>query len=49
VAGLNLSKLGIDLEKYERGRKKMKQNLGFSNSRIDTRPEQLIVALGLSL
>lgn len=47
--GLNLGKLGIDL-RYERGLKENEAEFsGLSNSRIDTRPEQLIVALSLSL
>ena len=47
--GLNLGKLGVDL-RYERGLKENEAEFsGLSNSRIDTRPEQLILALSLSL
>jgi hypothetical protein len=47
--GLNLGKLGLDL-RYERGLKENEaRNTGIDNSRIDTRPEQLILALSLSL
>jgi hypothetical protein len=47
--GLNLGNLGLDL-RYERGLKENEaRDTGVSNSRIDTRPEQLIFALSLSL
>lgn len=53
-AGLNLGKLGIDL-RYERGfsdneARFINTNLtNLPNSRIDTRPEQLILSLSLKL
>ncbi|PRP66800.1 porin family protein [Nonlabens agnitus] len=51
--GLNLGKLGIDL-RYERGfndneAEFINDNTSINRSRIDTRPEQLILALSLSL
>ena len=47
--GLDLGRLGIDL-RYERGFKENEVEFsGINPSRIDTRPEQLIVALSLSL
>ncbi|WP_188652250.1 outer membrane beta-barrel protein [Yeosuana aromativorans] len=51
--GLNFSKVGIDL-RYERGFSKNEatfvNNIGLSNpSRIDTRPDQLILGLSLEL
>lgn len=47
--GLNLGSLGIDL-RYERGFNDNEVEFsGLSNSRIDTRPEQLIIALSLAL
>lgn len=47
--GVNIGNLGLDL-RYERGLSENEaQFSGLSNSRIDTRPEQLIVALSLSL
>jgi len=47
--GLNLGSLGIDL-RYERGFNENEAEFsGLNNSRIDTRPEQLIIALSLSL
>lgn len=47
--GLNLGRLGVDL-RYERGLNENEVEFsGINNSRIDTRPEQLILALSLSL
>ncbi len=51
--GLNLKKLGIDL-RYERGFNNneanfINTNIGSSESRIDTRPDQLILSLSLLL
>lgn len=47
--GLNLGRLGVDL-RYERGFNDNEAEFsGLDNSRIDTRPEQLILALSLSL
>ncbi|MDE3744099.1 outer membrane beta-barrel protein [Maribacter polysaccharolyticus] len=51
-AGLNLGKLGIDL-RYERGFSENEAtfvgNLGSGASRIDARPDQLILSLSISL
>ena len=51
--GLNLNKTGVDL-RYERGFNKNEgtfvNNIGLANpSRIDTRPDQLILSLSLIL
>jgi len=47
--GLNFEQFGIDL-RYERGLSKNEANLtGVSNSRVDTRPEQLILSLSVKL
>ncbi len=47
--GLNLGRLGIDL-RYERGFNDNEVEItGINANRIDTRPEQLILALSLSL
>lgn len=50
--GLNLNKLGIDL-RYERGfsdnEATFLSNNGIGNSRLDTRPDQLILSLSLIL
>ncbi|MCF7561746.1 PorT family protein [Sabulilitoribacter multivorans] len=50
--GLNLNKLGIDV-RYERGFNNNEAtflgNNGISNSRLDTRPDQLILSLSLIL
>lgn len=47
--GLDLGRLGIDL-RYERGFKENEvEFFNINPSRIDTRPEQLIIALSLSL
>ena len=50
--GLNFNKLGIDL-RYERGfsdnEATFLENNGIGNSRLDTRPDQLILSLSLIL
>jgi hypothetical protein len=47
--GLNFEKLGIDL-RYERGLSENEATFNdFTQSRVDTRPDQLILALSLSL
>ncbi|MDX1470928.1 MAG: outer membrane beta-barrel protein, partial [Flavobacteriaceae bacterium] len=52
--GLNINKIGIDL-RYERGFSEnegnfIQNNLGISqSSRLDTRPEQLILSLSVAL
>ncbi|MEN3324788.1 outer membrane beta-barrel protein [Mariniflexile soesokkakense] len=46
--GLNLNKVGIDL-RYERGFNENEATFLNNNSRIDTRPEQLILSLSLIL
>ncbi|WP_111683713.1 outer membrane beta-barrel protein [Winogradskyella tangerina] len=51
--GLNLNKVGIDL-RYERGFNNneatfINDNLGINPSRIDTRPDQLILSLSIAL
>ena len=51
--GLNLNKIGIDL-RYERGFNNneatfINDNLGVNPSRIDTRPDQLILSLSIAI
>ena len=47
--GINIDSIGVDL-RYERGLKENEANLtSFTQTRVDTRPDQLILALSLSI